>query len=49
MELLHSITLLPLDLACRMAGLIYAHLRKMIGESDILIAGIVKHNKEMRL
>ncbi|MEM4634746.1 MAG: hypothetical protein QXL44_02535 [Candidatus Nitrosocaldus sp.] len=45
--MLHSITLLPLDLACRMAGLIYAHLRKMIGESDILIAGIVKHNKEM--
>ncbi len=31
-----------------MAGLIYAHLReegKMIGEFDILIAGIVKHNK----
>lgn len=51
MELLHSITLLPLDLeACRMAGLIYAHLReegKMIGEFDILIAGIVKHNKEV--
>ncbi|MCS6767609.1 MAG: type II toxin-antitoxin system VapC family toxin [Candidatus Nitrosocaldus sp.] len=52
MELLQNVTVLALDVgACRMAGLIYSKLRergrRMIGEFDILIAGIVKHNREL--
>lgn len=49
-DLLQSLTVMVLDHgACLESSRIYSQLRrhgKIVGEFDILIAGIVKHNKE---